>query len=599
MSRQFFARYVTGVLTLALCAACSKHTTTAPSSTPPPSAANAHAKLDVTAVTVTGETHASGYSYRTVVHLKETAGVAATISSIDLKFLSGGATVASLHHSQPISDTSNVCPASSAVDTRELLAVDEDPSHAYATSVHVTVTFTDSTSVVATAEGNADVDALSAPPAPVTYTLSGVIGDESTRRGIDGARVEVVNGTNAGRATTTDNTGRYVLDDLASGSFRLRASATSYDAGEQGVAVPANPQADFLLRKSTGCFYTLSSVSQTVLGAGSTGALSAAPSAPSGCTWTASTDDSWITLNGARSGTGAATVSYSVAPNTGTGTRYGSITIQWAAGRASFYVYQYPSRASCRPTMTVPLPPNAWQNYLLLDDGCYPPAVSAIDVPWIQILGTHGGGKFLLVSVQANSGAARTGHITFSDEGKVYLQITFTQDTGHCVTAISPTSQAFDENGGTGQITVTAGATCTWTARAVTFSVTFTGSAQGTGNGVVSFSVAANIDVTGRSGALNIGGLQFGITQKACQTSVSPTELTAPAAGGTFTVTVSGSPTCRWVATSVYSFITVSRRDELRTGPGTVTVTVSPNTTGQPRTGSVGIADRSIRVTQS
>ena len=426
MSRQLFARYATSILTLALCAGCSKQSTTAPSSTAPSSATTARAKLEVTAVTVTGDTHASGFSYRTVVHLKETAGVAATISAIDLKFSNGGATVASLHHSQPLSDTSNVCPASSAVDTRELLTVDEDPSHAYATSVHVTVTFTDSTSAVATAEGNADVKALS-PPAPATYTLSGVISDENTRRGIDGARVEVVNGANAGRATTTDSAGRYALDDLASGSFRLRASAASYDAGEQGVAVPANPQADFVLRKSTGCFYTVSSVSQTVLSAGSTGAFSAAPSAPSGCTWTASTGDSWITLNGARSGTGAATVSYSVAPNGSTGARYGSITIQWAAGSASFSVYQYPSRASCRSTMTVSPPASGWESYLLLDDGCYPPSASAIDVPWIQILGTQGGGKYLLVMVQANSGAARTGHITFSDEGKAYLQITFNQ----------------------------------------------------------------------------------------------------------------------------------------------------------------------------
>jgi len=49
--------------------------------------------------------------------------------------------------------------------------------------------------------------------------------------------------------------------------------------------------------------------------------------APSTCSWTASTGSSWITLTGATSGTGNGIVNYTLAPNTGTGSRLGFIAI--------------------------------------------------------------------------------------------------------------------------------------------------------------------------------------------------------------------------------------------------------------------------------
>ncbi|OLC50392.1 MAG: hypothetical protein AUH43_05150 [Acidobacteria bacterium 13_1_40CM_65_14] len=426
MWRQLIVRYVAAAMAFVACAACGGQSASAPTSTPPPSNAIVRAKLEVTSVTVTGESLTTGYAYRTVVHLKETAGVAAAIASIDLKFLSGGATVASLRHEQPISDSSNVCPANGAVDTRELVTLDNDPSHSYATTVRAIVTYTDSTTTVSTAEGSAEVGAASGPPPAQTYTLTGVISDDSTRRGIGGARIEVISGANLGKATTADASGRYVLDDLAAGSFRLRASAGGYDAGEQGIAVPANPQADFTLKQSVGCFYTLSPLSESVSAAGGSRSFTVTPSAATGCTWRASSSDPWITINGAASGSGAAAVSYTVAPNSGVGALLGSITIQWASGRAAFSVFQYPVRTNCQPEIVIHLSPNAWEAYVPLAVGCYIGKM-AIDVPWVRVLGTHGGGTLLDVRADANAGAARTGHIRFSDE-RVYLQITINQD---------------------------------------------------------------------------------------------------------------------------------------------------------------------------
>ena len=59
-------------------------------------------------------------------------------------------------------------------------------------------------------------------------------------------------------------------------------------------------------------------------------------------------------------------------------------------------------------------------------EGCYVLTAMTIDVPWIRVPDTYGGGQYLNVFVDANPGAQRTGHITLSGNG-VYMQITIVQ----------------------------------------------------------------------------------------------------------------------------------------------------------------------------
>ncbi len=49
--------------------------------------------------------------------------------------------------------------------------------------------------------------------------------------------------------------------------------------------------------------------------------------APAGCTWTAVSNVSWITITSSSSGSGSGTVSYSVAANTSTSQRSGTLTV--------------------------------------------------------------------------------------------------------------------------------------------------------------------------------------------------------------------------------------------------------------------------------
>ena len=87
-----------------------------------------------------------------------------------------------------------------------------------------------------------------------------------------------------------------------------------------GAAAPAPPPS---------CTVTFSSAGNNFGPAGGAGAVTATAS-PSGCSWSVSASASWIGVSGGGSRSGSGTISYSVAPYGGLGTRTGTIT---AGGR--------------------------------------------------------------------------------------------------------------------------------------------------------------------------------------------------------------------------------------------------------------------------
>ena len=76
---------------------------------------------------------------------------------------------------------------------------------------------------------------------------------------------------------------------------------------------------------STSCTSSISPTNKS-FGSGS-GSDSVSVTAPDGCGWTATSDDSWITISSGNSGSGNGTVNYSVSSNTSAGSRTGTMTI--------------------------------------------------------------------------------------------------------------------------------------------------------------------------------------------------------------------------------------------------------------------------------
>ena len=204
--------------------------------------------VSIVSMSVTSETQSSGSRmYRVTVKLRESAGVQANIAAIDLSFASASGVVVSSHVDRPISDTSNICPANSTVDSRELTVKDDNPSHAHATSVSATVMFGDGSSATKTVSASASVPASSPPPLQV-FTLTGLVSDDRTGAPIAAATVQTVGGANGGKSSSTDANGSDSIPGLAGGSVTIRVAANGYDTIEQVVTIAADVKIDLKLR---------------------------------------------------------------------------------------------------------------------------------------------------------------------------------------------------------------------------------------------------------------------------------------------------------------------------------------------------------------
>src|SRR4029077_3034790 len=87
-----------------------------------------------------------------------------------------------------------------------------------------------------------------------------------------------------------------------------------------------------------------------------------------------------------------------------------------------------------------------------------------------------------------------------------------TYPDGFCTYALNPSSASFVGPGGTGSVTVTAPAGCVWTVVSSQPWLAVTSASSGSGNGPVSYSVAASFSGS-RSATLTIGGQTFTLSQ--------------------------------------------------------------------------------------
>jgi hypothetical protein len=105
---------------------------------------------------------------------------------------------------------------------------------------------------------------------------------------------------------------------------------------------------------------------------------------------------------------------------------------------------------------------------------------------------------------------------------------TFTVSQGAaagCTYAISPASGSFPSTGASGSVSVTAGGGCTWIATSSASWITINSGSAGTGNGTVSYTVAANTTASPLTGTMTIAGQTFTVSQAAATGGANPGQL--------------------------------------------------------------------------
>src|SRR6185295_813380 len=149
-------------------------------------------------------------------------------------------------------------------------------------------------------------------------------------------------------------------------------------------------------------------------------------------------------------------------------------------------------------------------------------SISALPV-WITVSGASSGtgAANVTLSVAPNGGEARSASILIAGVPVVVNQAA----AAGCVTSISAGGQAFNAAGGTGAFNISAAPGCTWIASSNASWVTFAGPSAGTGNGVVTYQVAANT-LAARTSNITLAGFSYTVEQA----SVSTTEMTSSGA---------------------------------------------------------------------
>ena len=89
----------------------------------------------------------------------------------------------------------------------------------------------------------------------------------------------------------------------------------------------------------------------------------------------------------------------------------------------------------------------------------------------------------------------------------VFLNVT------SCTYSLNRPSQSFGASGGINSVTVTAGSDCIWTAQSNESWITVVSGNNGSANGTVNYSVAANPGTSQRTGTMTIAGLAFAVIQ--------------------------------------------------------------------------------------
>jgi hypothetical protein len=367
-----------------------------------------------------------------------------------------------------------------------------------------------------------------------------------------------------------------------SGTVGLTVAATT-GPSRNGAATIAGQVLS--VTQSPGCAFDVSPLSLTADPSGGTRTVNV--STGPGCAWTAASNASWITITGGASGNAAGTVTFAVAATTGpsrTGTlTVGGKTVTVVQGQGCTY-------AASPDTQTVPSSGGNGSVSVTAGAGCAWSASS--NAPWISITsGASGSGSGTVgFTAAATTGPSRSGTITVGGQN-----VTVVQGQG-CAFAISPDTRSVPAAGADGTVAVTAGTGCAWTAASNAPWITIASGTSGSGNGNVSYKVAATTGPA-RSGSMTIAGRTFTINQGAdCTISLSSSSGTAAAGGGSGAFDVRTAAGCAWTAASNASWLTITA-GATGEGNGNVRYAAAANA-GPQRTGTIAAGGQTFTVRQ-
>jgi hypothetical protein len=405
--------------------------------------------------------------------------------------------------------------------------------------------------------------------------------------------------------------------------------ASNPEASTRQGDLVVNDQRIHVRQEAAACRFGIAPKSRALTAEGQEWEVSV--TAVAGCTWRATSNAAWMSIKSGATGTRDGVVVVLADSNASQDPRTGSVSIAGEtfavaqAGTATTPPPAPPPQPS--PAPAPPPPPEIVCSYTLSPSTHSAPAGGGAgstsietnhpgcvwslssDSTWLtSAVGVGVGSQSIAFNVAANTGAARTGHLTIGGQSLTVTQAAgSTPGPGPCSYSINPTSLNAAAAGVNGSsIVVTAGAGCAWTAATATGWITIASGTSGTGPGTVLINVAANPGAA-RTGTVTIAGQTFTVTQAAaapppppppsCSYSINPSSQSIGALGGNGTIAVTTSTGCGWTAVSGASWIVVVSGTS-GSGNGSASLAIAANL-GGARAGTVTIAGQTYTVNQA
>lgn len=177
--------------------------------------------------------------------------------------------------------------------------------------------------------------------------------------------------------------------------------------------------------------------------------------------------------------------------------------------------------------------------------------------------------------------------------------LTHTVTQAASVGQLAATSTNFPAAGGNGAVQLTIGSAAVWTVSSDSSWLTIVGSTNGTGNGAVNYTVAANGSITNRTGTLTIAGIPYVVSQSGRGVTVETTAFAFGPDGGLAQFSIASENNAAWAVGNTNSWITIASGGS-GTAPAVCSLIVSPY--GSPlvaRTGFITVGTNVIVISQS
>ncbi len=337
------------------------------------------------------------------------------------------------------------------------------------------------------------------------------------------------------------------------------------------------------------------------------------------CAWSASSKDSWITLN-ATSGQGEATLRYTVQPNPNGTRRQGHVavsdqTVEVSQAAAPCQYAISPSNAD------VPAAQSELSVALTATPGCSWNARSNTDWIGSPIPNSGVGSASVRMVIATNTAPARIGTVTLADATLRVNQAPVEAappapppppaptpppppapppTPPSCAYGVLPTQVSIDAAGGQRSISVTSTPDCAWNATSTADWITVTSGSAGSGNGSVTLNIGRNPG-SARSANITVASQTVTIQQTAaapapCTYSIKPTYYNAGRGPDTITINVTAGAGCAWTTRTDANWVTVDTGSS-GSGNGTVRLRVQANS-GSERSTTVTIAGQPFELHQ-